>query len=287
MPSLKTLKNRIKSIKSTQKITKAMKMVAAAKLKRAREQAEASAPYADLMNSLLTSIANSIICHPSPYKLLSGNGQDKNYLVIVISSDKGLCGAFNSNIYKMARVHIEKLLKQGKNVKILCLGQKVHNLLRKRYSNLLLKKIELKSNANFDDAEKVAALALDKFEQGSIDVCQIIFNKFKSIINQEVTLQQLIPLASKADKQEVFPYEYEPSEEIIVNKLLLKNIKTQLFRALLDSQASELSARMTAMDNASRNAGQIIDKLRLVYNRTRQAHITKELIEIISGAEAI
>lgn len=289
MPSLKALKNRIKSIKSTQKITKAMKMVAAAKLKRAREQAESGAPYADVMNALLSSIAHSIKSHPSPYPLLSGNGKDKNYLLIIVSSDKGLCGAFNGNIYKAARVHIESLLKQGKNVKILCIGQKGMLLLRKRYKKLLLDRMALSSQIKFEDAENIASVVLDMFEEGTLDVCQVIFNKFKSIISQVVATQQIIPLKiNQADEQQAEdPYEYEPCEEEIVDVLLVKNIKTQLFRALLDSQASELSARMTAMDNASRNAGEMMDKLKLVYNRTRQAHITKELIEIISGAEAI
>jgi len=289
MPSLKSLKIRIKSVKSTQKITKAMKMVAASKLKRSREKAEAAVPYADKMSKIVTSLATSVTSTPEGSSLLTGTGQDKTHLVVVITSDRGLCGAFNSSILKAARKKVASLRADGKTVKIMCLGKKGHDLLKGQYKEAIIyyKDGIGKKGVMFEEAHEVGEKILELFETGQFDVCSIIYNKFISVISQLVTDQQVIPLPVPEEKVEMDPYEYEPEEEEILNQLLPKNISVQCYRALLESSASEQGARMSAMDSATRNSGEMIKDLNLLYNRTRQAYITKELIEIISGAEAV
>ena len=315
MPSLKDLKNRIKSVKNTQKITKAMKMVAAAKLRRAKEAAEAARPYSEAMERLLASLAasrgtgemgnwrtgeNATMSQNSPIPqfssssvpLLTGTGRDQVHLIVVATADRGLCGAFNSSIVRAAKRKIRELQVQGKTVKLLCVGRKGYEPLHLEFGKLIIGKQELKvKRISYGDAEGVARLVIEKFEAGEFDVCHIVYNKFK-------TWQQLIPLAvgseqlaeNTADRQlptANSPYEYEPSEEAILADLLPRNLGVQIYKALLENAASEQGARMSAMDNATRNAGDMIKKLNLKYNRTRQAAITKELIEIISGAEAV
>jgi F-type H+-transporting ATPase subunit gamma len=292
MPSLKDLKNRIKSVKSTQKITKAMKMVAAAKLRRAREQAESARPYAEAMEGLLSSLASSINAGASAPPLLSGNGKSDTQLIVVATSDRGLCGAFNSSIVRAVRRRIRELQAQEVQVKLLFIGRKGFEQLQTEFGSLVIGKEELpKKRINYTHADAIATQVISRFEKGEFDVCHIVYNTFKSAISQEVTFQQLIPLALPAvsNKSEgARPvYEYEPSEEEILADLLPKNLGVQVYRGLLENAASEQGARMTAMDNATRNAGDMIKKLNLKYNRTRQAAITKELIEIISGAEAV
>ncbi len=290
MPSLKDLKNRIKSVKSTQKITKAMKMVAAAKLRRAREAAEASRPYTEAMERMLTSLAGAVPEGSAGPKLLSGTGKDQTHLIIVATSDRGLCGAFNSSIVRATRRKIRELQTAGKTVKLFFVGRKGYEQLNTEFGKLSIGKIEIKSRRlNYHDAEGVAAAVTKAFNEGEFDVAHIVFNQFKSAISQTVTFQQLIPLAIpvKATTEATVPYEYEPEEADILAELLPRNLSVQTFRALLENAASEQGARMTAMDNATRNAGDMIKKLNLKYNRTRQAAITKELIEIISGAEAV
>ncbi|WP_377808629.1 F0F1 ATP synthase subunit gamma [Azospirillum sp. A29] len=294
MPNLKDLKNRIASVQSTRKITSAMKMVAASKLRRAQEQAEASGPYAERMGRMLSSLAANVQDSGNGPKLMTGTGADKVHLLVVISSDRGLCGAFNGSIVREAKRQITRLQAEGKTVKVLTVGRKGRDQLRREFASLIVESYEDvgRRRLGFSDADMVASKVLAMFDAGEFDVCSVVFNKFKSAISQIVTVQQLIPFAvpgeAVAATDEVKPlYEFEPDEEQILAELLPRNLSIQIYRALLESAASEQGARMTAMDNATRNAGDMINKLTITYNRTRQAYITKELIEIISGAEAL
>ena len=294
MPSLKSFRVRIASVKSTQKITSAMKMVAAAKFRRAQEQALAARPYAERMARMLGSLAGAVSSAEGP-RLLAGTGADKTHLVVVATSDRGLCGAFNSSIVRGARQFIRQLLADGKTVKILCVGRKGRDQLRRDYAKLIVETIEDvgKRRLAFSDAERVTGRILKRFDEGDFDVCTVFYNRFRSAISQIVTKQQLIPFQVEATQSpaagddNLAVYEFEPDEEEILANLLPRNLAVQIYRALLENAASEQGARMTAMDNATRNAGDMIKKLSLQYNRTRQASITKELIEIISGAEAV
>ncbi len=293
MPSLKDLRLRINSVKSTQKITAAMKLVAGAKLRRAQEAALAARPYTERMERMVGSIGRAIANSPGAPKLLAGTGSDKVHLLVVATADRGLCGGFNSSIVRQARAMIRKLESEGKTVKVMTVGRKGRDQLRRDYGRLLGEKFEDvgKKRLSFVEADAVARRILDMFEAGEFDVCTIVYNRFKSVISQIVTAQQLIPVALPAT--EAAPaagqavYEYEPEEEEILKALLPRNLAIQVFRALLENAASEQGARMSAMDNATRNAGEMISKLTITYNRSRQATITKELIEIISGAEAV
>lgn len=292
MPSLKELRNRIKSVKSTQKITKAMKMVAAAKLRRARERAEAARPYADHMARILASLARSSSGNEQLSLLLNGTGRDQKHLLVVITADRGLCGAFNGSIVRAARQRIQSLQEQGKEVVVFAIGKKGYEQLNMRFPGLVVDKlIDInKVKVSYGLAHSAAEHIQLIFEEQGCDICTVVYNRFKSAISQIVTFDQIMPLASDkiaGDEQNMPIYEYEPDEEAILEDLLKRNIAIQLFRALMESEASEHGARMTAMDNATRNAGDMIKKITLRYNRTRQAAITKELIEIISGAEAI
>jgi F-type H+-transporting ATPase subunit gamma len=293
MPSLKSYRVRIASVKSTQKITSAMKMVAAAKFRRAQDQALAARPYAERMARVLGSLAGAVAGGDGP-RLLSGTGADKVHLVVVATSDRGLCGAFNSSIVRGARQFIRELLAQGKTVKILCVGRKGRDQLRRDFAKNIIETIEDvgKKRLSFADAQRVTDRVLALFEGGEFDVATLFYNRFKSAISQIVTKQQLIPFPVEAGSQPATDdsqavYEFEPDEEEILADLLPRNLAVQVFRALLENAASEQGARMTAMDNATRNAGDMIKKLTLQYNRSRQASITKELIEIISGSEAV
>ena len=295
MPSLKDLKNRIASVQSTRKITSAMKMVAASKLRRAQEQAEAGRPYAERMGRMLASLAANVQDSGNGPKLMTGTGSDQVHLLIIISSDRGLCGAFNGSIVRESRRQIQRLQSEGKTVKLLTVGRKARDQLRRDYGSLIVETYEDvgRRKLSFADADIVAQKILSMYDAGEFDVCSVIFNKFKSAISQIVTVQQLIPFAVEAQVEEAASdelkpvYEFEPDEEQILAELLPRNLSIQVYRALLESAASEQGARMTAMDNATRNAGDMINKLTITYNRTRQAYITKELIEIISGAEAV
>jgi F-type H+-transporting ATPase subunit gamma len=293
MPSLKDLKVRINSVKSTQKITSAMKMVAAAKLRRAQEHAEAARPYAERMERMLGSLAGSMMGQEGAPVLLAGSGRDQIHLVVVMTSDRGLCGAFNSSIARGARRFIRDLLAAGKQVKILCVGRKGRDQLRRDFGTLIVGTIEEvgKRELSFADADAIANRVATMYEAGEFDVCTMIYNKFKSVITQIVTIQQLIPFAPPAAADggaaAQANYEYEPDEQDILASLLPRNLAVQIYRGLLENAASEQGARMTAMDSATRNAGDMINRLTINYNRTRQAYITKELIEIISGAEAL
>ena len=291
MPSLKDLKTRINSVKSTQKITSAMKMVAAAKLRRAQDSAERGRPYADRMQQIINSLAAKADPSSAP-QLLVGNGKDSAHLLVVVSADRGLCGGFNGAITRQTRTEVARLRGEGKTVKLLMVGRKSADALRRELGDSYIESLEgiQGTSVAFADAASIGDKVRDGFEAGEFDVCTVIFNKFKSAISQEVTLKKLIPAevdeSAPSDDQGV-SYEYEPGEEGLLAAVLPRNIWTQVYSALLESSASELAARMTAMDNATRNAGDLIDRLTLVYNRTRQATITKELIEIISGAEAV
>ena len=294
MPSLKDIRNRIGSVKSTQKITSAMKMVAASKLRRAQEQAEAGRPYADRMARMLSSLAANLNDAAGGPRLMVGTGDDRVHLIVVITSDRGLCGGFNGAIVREAKRTIQRLTAEGKTVKLICVGRKGRDLLRRDYAKLIVQSYEelAKKKLAFADADKVASKVLEMFDAGEFDVAHLLFNKFKSAIAQIPTLQQIVPFAppKAAGEAAAGPkaqYEFEPGEEQILTALLPRNLAIQVYSALLESAASEQGARMTAMDNATRNAGDMIKKLTLVYNRTRQATITKELIEIISGAEAV
>ena len=294
MPSLKDLKVRINSTKNTQKITSAMKMVSAAKLRRAQEQAEAARPYAERMERVLGRLAASSAGKDGAPALLAGNGKDQTHLLVVMTSDRGLCGGFNSSIARGARRLARDLKAQGKTVKILCVGRKGRDQLRREFPAEIIGTIEdiAKPRLNFAAADSVANRILTMFEHGEFDVCSLIYNQFKSAMTQIVTVQQLIPFAPAAANENepggsAASYEYEPDELEILSALLPKNLGMQVFRALLENNASEQGARMTAMDSATRNAGEMINKLTITYNRSRQAAITKELIEIISGAEAL
>ena len=292
MPSLKDLKTRINSVKSTQKITSAMKMVAAAKLRRAQEAAEKGRPYADRMQQIVNSLAGKADPSSAP-QLLVGNGNDKTHLLVVVSADRGLCDGFNGAITRQTRNEVARLRGEGKEVKLLMVGRKSADALRRELGDIYLDNLEgiQGTSVQFGDAASIGETVRTGFEAGEFDVCTVIFNKFKSAISQEVTLQRLIPAevseTEEASDDTGVSYEYEPDEEELLAAVLPRNISTQVYSALLESSAAELAARMTAMDNATRNAGDLIERLTLVYNRTRQATITKELIEIISGAEAV
>jgi F-type H+-transporting ATPase subunit gamma len=289
MPSLKDLKHRISSVKSTQKITSAMKMVAAAKLRRAQDQALASRPYTSLMDKIVSKISSKAT--GTSIDLLTGKPENKTQLLVVFSADRGLCGGFNGSITRSVKKEINDLQQNGVNVKLLMVGKKSADSLNREYGNLFIDKIEGKSaKPNYADAEVLATKIINLFENGEFGVCRVIYNKFVSAIAQEVTFKSLIPAEiqiNEEDKDTSSIYDFEPSEEEILTDLLPRNLATQLFSSQIESTASELAARMTAMDNATRNAGEMIDKLTLQYNRTRQAVITSELIEIISGAEAL
>jgi len=291
MASLDDLKKRISSVKSTQKITKAMKMVAASKLRRAQESAEKGRPYSDKMNNIILNLSNSISDKENSSKLLVGSGEDKVHLCIVMTSDRGLCGGFNTNIIKKAKSYFQKILDSGKILKIITVGSKGYDQLKRTYKENIIEKISFKEskNANYFDADKVGKIIIDKFEKKEFDTCTIFYNQFKNVITQIPQEQQIIPL--KASESEGSSsednYEFEPEEDEILSNLLPKNISTQIFKAMLENSASEQGSRMSAMDNATRNAGEMVDKLTIQYNRSRQAAITKELIEIISGAESL
>ena len=295
MPSLKDLKNRIDSVKSTQKITKAMQMVAAAKLRRAQESAEAARPYAERMGKVLSSLAAVYDGQENAPVLLGGNGKDQVHLLVVATGERGLAGAFNSSIARLARDHVLKLQAQGKTVKILTVGRKGHDILRRQFANLIIDTVSYREvkNIGFAQASEVSEKVQALFAAGEFDVATLFFAKFNSVISQEPQAVQLIPAKIERVEGEgeaaasAVPYEYEPSEEAIVEDLLPRNISVQILRALLENNASFYGAQMSAMDNATRNAGEMINKLQLSYNRQRQAQITKELIEIISGAEAL
>ncbi len=291
MASLDDLKKRIASVKSTQKITKAMKMVAAAKLRRAQESAEKGRPYSDKMNNVILNLSSGISDKENAPKLLSGTGNDKVHLCVVMTSDRGLCGGFNSNIIKKAKSYFAKLSEEGKDLKIVTVGSKGNDQLKRFYGNKIIANMSFKEskNANYFDAEKVGKMVIEKFESEEFDVCTIFYNQFKNVITQIPQAQQIIPLNtdnSEENKSED-SYEFEPDEDEILSNLLPKNISTQIFKAMLENSASEQGSRMSAMDNATRNAGEMVDKLTIEYNRSRQAAITKELIEIISGAESL
>jgi F-type H+-transporting ATPase subunit gamma len=295
MPSLKDLRNRIASVKATQKITKAMQMVAAAKLRRAQTAAEAARPYATRMEAVLANLATALKGREGGPPLMVGTGRDQVHLLVVCTAERGLCGAFNSSIVRLAREHINRLLADGKQVKILCVGKKGYDQLRRLYAPLIIDLIELRGvrQLSFEHAERVANKVLSLFAEGAFDVATLFFSRFRSVISQIPTAQQIIPATIPAEtpSQEVSlggaVYEYEPDEADILTELLPLNITVQIFKALLENAASEQGARMSAMDNATRNAGDMIDRLTMKYNRSRQAMITKELIEIISGAEAL
>ena len=303
MPSLKDLRNRIGSVKSTQKITSAMKMVAASKLRRAQEQAEAGRPYAERMEKVLGSLAAAVASTGTGPKLMTGSGADDVHMLVVVTSDRGLCGGFNGSITRETRRRIRELRDIGKTVKLFCVGRKGRDNLRRDFADLIVEDVidVGKPKLGFADANAIGNRLIEMFEAGEFDVCTVIYNRFQSAISQIVTAQQLVPLAvapngdNGEEEAEAAPatvfggavYEFEPDEEAILASLLPRNLCVQMYRSLLESAASEQGARMTAMDNATRNAGDMINNLTLVYNRSRQAHITKELIEIISGAEAL
>ncbi len=291
MPSLKDLKNRISSVKSTRKITKAMQMVAAAKLRRAQESAEAARPYTERFNAVLGQLAASVGGSDSAPLLLKGTGKDDVQLLVVMTSERGLCGGFNSSIVKLARNRIEALKLAGKKVKILTVGKKGREQLRRDYGDMMIGHVDMSEvkKLGYGNAAAIAKDLLGRFDAGEFDVATIFYAQFQSVISQKPTAQQIIPASYDAPEEggASVVYDYEPSEEAILADLLPRGVATQLFAALLENAASEQGARMSAMDNATRNAGDMIDKLSIEYNRTRQAVITSELIEIISGAEAL
>ncbi len=290
MASLDDLKKRIASVKSTQKITKAMKMVAAAKLRKAQESAEKGRPYSEKMNNVILNLSSGISDKENAPKLLAGTGQDKVHLCVVMTSDRGLCGGFNSNIIKKAKSYFSKILDENKELKIITVGSKGNDQLKRIYGDKIIENISFKEskNANYFDADKVGKIIIEKFEAGEFDVCTIFYNKFKNVITQIPQAQQIIPLNDEVNENSSDEsYEFEPDEDEILSNLLPKNISTQIFKAMLENSASEQGSRMSAMDNATRNAGEMVDKLTIEYNRSRQAAITKELIEIISGAESL
>ncbi|UWQ22491.1 F0F1 ATP synthase subunit gamma [Jannaschia sp. W003] len=289
MPSLKDLKNRIESVKSTRKITKAMQMVAAAKLRRAQDAAEAGRPYAERMNAVLASLAAGVQGSDSAPRLVRGTGDDKTHLLVVMTAERGLCGGFNGNIAKLAKAHAGKLRGQGKTVKILTVGKKGRESLRREWGDHLVGHVDLSEvkRVGYADASRIAADVLRRFDAGEFDVATLFFARFESVISQVPTAQQVIPFEVPEDADASALYDYEPSEEAVLADLLPRGVATAIFSALLENGASEQGARMSAMDNATRNAGEMIDKLTIEYNRSRQAVITNELIEIISGAEAL
>ena len=292
MPSLDDLKKRIKSVKSTQKITKAMKMVAAAKLRKAQESAEKGRPYSQKMQNIILNLTNSINDPQNAPKLLVGNGNDKTYLCLVLTADRGLCGGFNSNICKLAKTNFKKILNEGKELKIITVGSKGLDQIRREYGKYIIKKFSFKDKKkiSFTEAEIIGREIIDLFDNDEFDKCILFYNNFKNVITQIPQAQQIIPAEknlSLDENKETTSYEFEPDEDEILEDLLPKNISTQVFKAFLENAASEQGSRMTAMDNATRNAGDLVDKLTINYNRSRQASITKELIEIISGAESL
>jgi F-type H+-transporting ATPase subunit gamma len=300
MPSLKDFRDRIASVKSTRKITSAMKMVAASKLKKAQENAEASQPYARAMAGMMARVAQNLPLGEGP-ALLVGTGKQDTHLLIVVTSDRGLCGGFNANLLRMVRREIRQLEAAGKEIKLICVGRKGRDAFRRQYSRVMLESfigIGARKVVTFAEADQVSQLVLEQFEAGEFDVCTLLYNEFKSVLVQKPSTLQLIPFAAAEESSndnkspttasdESMLYEFEPNEAVIMERLLPRNLGVQIFRALLDSAAGEHAARMSAMDNATRNAGDLINKYTLQYNRARQAQITKELIEIISGAEAV
>ena len=295
MPSLKDLRNRIASVKATQKITKAMQMVAAAKLRRAQSAAEAARPYATRMESVLANLATALAGREGGPPLMIGTGKDERHLLVVATAERGLCGAFNSSIVRLARDHVLRLAAEGKQVKFLCVGKKGFDQLKRQFASQIIELVELRSirQLGFGHAEMIANKVLGLFAAGEFDVVTLFFSRYRSVISQIPTALQLIPAVIPAETPKAEAalggaiYEYEPDEAEILADLLPLNIATQILRALLENAASEQGARMSAMDNATRNAGDMIDRLTMKYNRSRQAMITKELIEIISGAEAL
>ena len=294
MASLKFLRNRISSVKSTQKITKAMKMVAAAKLRKAQQNAENARPYSEKLNSIISNLKNSVTDIDSAPKLLVGNHKNETHLCVVLSSDRGLCGGFNTNICRKAKVFFEKILSEKKILKIIVVGSKANDQLKRKYNQYIIDRISLKDEkvVSFGKAQEITDKILNLFTRNEFDICTLFYNQFKSVISQIPQAQQLVPVSieQKSNQQSLVnnsEYEYEPEENDILENLLPKNIATQIYAAFLENQASEQGSRMTAMDNATRNAGDLIAKLTINYNRTRQAVITKELIEIISGAESL
>ena len=292
MPSLDDLKKRIKSVKSTQKITKAMKMVAAAKLRKAQESAEKGRPYSQKMQNIILNLTKSINDPENAPKLLVGTGEDKTYLCVVLTADRGLCGGFNSNICKLAKITFKKILSEGKNLKIITVGSKGLDQIKREYENHIIKKFSFKDKKQitFNEAEIIGKEIINLFNQKEFDKCILFYNNFKNVITQVPQAQQIIPADNKSSdpkNENLLSYEFEPEEDEILEDLLPKNISIQVFKAFLENAASEQGSRMTAMDNATRNAGDLVDKLTINYNRSRQASITKELIEIISGAESL
>ena len=292
MPSLDDLKKRIKSVKSTQKITKAMKMVAAAKLRKAQENAEKGRPYSQKMQNIILNLTKSINDPQNAPKLLVGTGKDNVYLCVVLTADRGLCGGFNSNICKLAKTNFKKALGEGKDLKIITVGTKGLDQIRREYGKYVIKKFSFKNKKQitFNEAEIVGNEIINLFKQNQFDKCILFYNNFKNVITQIPQAQQIIPAENNSSKEKddsQTSYEFEPEEDEILEDLLPKNISTQIFKAFLENAASEQGSRMTAMDNATRNAGELVDKLTINYNRSRQASITKELIEIISGAESL
>ncbi|MER8386948.1 F0F1 ATP synthase subunit gamma [Mesorhizobium sp. M0166] len=294
MPSLKDLRNRIASVKATQKITKAMQMVAAAKLRRAQEAAEAARPYSERMGAVLANITQAIGGGGDAPALMTGTGKDDVHLLVVCTAERGLCGGFNSQIARFARDHIRKLLADGKQVKIICVGKKGFDILRRDYGALIIERVDLREvkTLGFVNADAIAKKVIHLFNEGGFDICTLFYSQFKSVISQIPTAQQIIPAGVASAAAEVKDggsavYEYEPEPGEILSDLIPRNISVQVFRALLENAAGEMGAKMSAMDNATRNAGDMINKLSITYNRQRQAQITKELIEIISGAEAL
>ena len=292
MPSLDDLKKRITSVKSTQKITKAMKMVAAAKLKRAQESAERGRPFSEKMNNIILNLSNSISDKDNASKFLVGTGKDDIHLCVIITADRGLCGGFNTNICRKAKNYFERILKEGKTLKIFTVGSKGYDQLKRVYGGYIIEKANFKGfkKITYKEAEEIGKKIIKLFNEKQFDVCKIFYNKFKNVITQIPQEQQIIPIENSKKKEEKKPenfYEFEPAENEILDDLLPRNISTQIFKAFLENAASEQGSRMTAMDNATRNAGDLVDELTITYNRTRQAAITKELIEIISGAESL
>ncbi|MHA6642912.1 F0F1 ATP synthase subunit gamma [Mesorhizobium sp. A623] len=294
MASLKDLRNRIASVKATQKITKAMQMVAAAKLRRAQEAAEAARPYSQRMGAVLANIAQAVGGGGDAPALMTGTGRDDTHLLVVCTAERGLCGGFNSQISRLAREHARKLIADGKTVKIICVGKKGFDILRRDYASLIIDRVDLREvkTLGFVNADAIAKKVIGLFNEGGFDVCTLFYSQFKSVISQVPTAQQIIPAAvaandggEEANGGAVYEYEPEPGE--ILSDLIPRNISVQVFHALLENAAGEMGAKMSAMDNATRNAGDMINKLSITYNRQRQAQITKELIEIISGAEAL
>ena len=290
MPSLDDLKKRIKSVKSTQKITKAMKMVAAAKLRRAQESAEKGRPFSEKMNNVILNLSTSISDKDSASKFLVGTGKDTTQLCVVITADRGLCGGFNTNICRKAKNYFEKILKEGKILKIFTVGSKGHDQLKRLYGKYIIEKMNFKGlkKITYKEAEDTGKIIIKLFNESQFDVCKIFYNRFKNVITQIPQEQQIVPVEKQKEvKISDNFYEFEPEENEILDDLLPRNISTQIFKAFLENAASEQGSRMTAMDNATRNAEDLVDKLTINYNRSRQAAITKELIEIISGAESL